>query len=241
MNRIDKSTRITVITGAGFSQASGVPTFRGKDGLWRNYDASELATPNAFRKNPGLVWEWYHWRINLILNVEPNQAHHVLASWERKGGDISILTQNVDDLHERAGSRNVIHLHGEIRESRCPECGDRSRWTLETLEKTKPIPDCLQCGSIIRPNVVWFGESLDPSIIEACLKRLSSTEVLIVAGTSGVVYPVANFPYIARQENPNIEIFEFNMERTPISGIATQTILGPVDETLGRFFTILSR
>jgi NAD-dependent deacetylase len=198
----------------------------------------DLATPNAFRKNPELVWEWYQWRINLILNAHPNQAHTVLAEWEKAGGDIVILTQNVDDLHERAGSTNVIHLHGQIRATRCTRCDDRSRWSLESLEQTKQIPECSQCGSKLRPDVVWFGESLDPSIIEACLKRLSSTDALIVAGTSAVVYPVAKFPYIARQENPDLQIYEFNLERTPISSIASQTILGPVDETLGKFLSL---
>jgi NAD-dependent deacetylase len=233
---IDITSKITVISGAGFSQASGIPTFRGKDGLWKNYDPSELATPSAFTKDPVLVWEWYRWRLNIILNANPNLAHVKLAEIEQRSYDIAILTQNVDDLHERAGSQNVIHVHGEIRQARCTSCGEKFIWTLNLLKSTNDIPQCNTCGSICRPDVVWFGEGLDRGIIQQCTDRLFVTDLLIVAGTSGVVYPVAEFPFIAKRQNSKVKIYEFNLDHTPISSIATDTILGPVEETIPDFF-----
>lgn len=236
MNKFDKETKITVITGAGFSQASGVPTFRGKDGLWKNYNAADLATPHAFNNDPKLVWEWYKWRLGIVLNAKPNAGHLILAEVEAQGCDIAILTQNVDDLHERAGSKNVIHLHGEIRQARCVGCGDRFSWTLDLLETTEEVPKCNSCSSLYRPDVIWFYESLNHNIIQSCFDRLSSTDLLIVAGTSMVVYPVAEFPFLARQRNPSVKIFEFNLDYTPISNITSETIIGPVEKTLPKFF-----
>ncbi|MFX0181779.1 MAG: NAD-dependent deacylase [Candidatus Hodarchaeota archaeon] len=233
-----KENIITVITGAGFSQASGIPTFRGKNGLWKQYSASDLATPSAFNRDPKLVWEWYQWRINIILNASPNAAHVFLANWEKKGSNITILTQNVDDLHERAGSKNVIHLHGQILKCKCVQCGKVVTWSKETLEAVEKIPKCSECKSMCRPNVVWFGESLDSGIIQACIDRLTITDILIVAGTSMVVYPVAEFPFLVKQQNPSVKIFEFNLEYTPISRITTQTMIGPLEKTLVEFFSM---
>jgi NAD-dependent deacetylase len=233
----DKESKITVITGAGFSQASGIPTFRGKNGLWRKYSASDLATPSAFSRDPKLVWEWYRWRINIVLNASPNDAHVILAEWEKKGFNVAILTQNVDDLHERAGSENVFHLHGQILKCKCTHCGKLFTWSKNTLKAAEPIPKCSECSSFYRPDVVWFGESLDSEIIQACIDRLTKTDLLIVAGTSMVVYPVAEFPLLAKQQNPSLRIFEFNLEYTPISRIATKTMIGPVEKTLVEFFT----
>lgn len=237
MREFDQETKLTVITGAGFSQASGIPTFRGKDGLWKNYNAADLATPHAFKKDPKLVWEWYKWRLNIVLNAKPNTGHLKLAEVEDQGYDIVLLTQNVDDLHERAGSRNVIHLHGEIRQARCVCCGDRFSWTIDLLENTEDVPKCKSCNSFYRPDVVWFSESLNHNIIQNCVDRLTITNVLIVAGTSMVVYPVAEFPFLAKRQNPSIKIFEFNLDYTPISKIASQTILGSVEKTLPSFFS----
>ena len=236
MTEYNKNTKITVISGAGFSQASGIPTFRGKDGLWKNYDTSELANPNAFAKDPKLVWEWYKWRLNIVLNVDPNLAHVKLAEVEQKGFNIAILTQNVDDLHERAGSQNVTHLHGEIRQARCVNCRKKFIWTLDLLKIVNDIPRCNTCQSVCRPDVVWFGEGLDREIIQGCIDRLSMTDVLLVAGTSGVVFPVAEFPFLAKRQNPKVKIFEFNLDHTPITNIATETIFGSVEKTIPEFF-----
>jgi NAD-dependent deacetylase len=229
--------KITVITGAGFSHASGVPTFRGgEDSLWNNYSPTELATPQAFARDPKLVWEWYKWRIGIVLETQPNAAHNVLADLEQKGVNISIITQNVDNLHERAGSQNVIHVHGEILKARCSNCSNKVLWTEKILKEHQNIPQCELCKSNYRPDVVWFGETLDGSIIQTCLKILNQSDLLIVAGTSGVVYPIADFPFQAKRNNPAIEIFEFNIERTPISSVATKFIHGPVEKTLNQFF-----
>jgi len=234
----NKSTKITVISGAGFSKASGIPTFRGKNGLWKNYDPSELATPSAFARDPIVVWQWYKWRLNIILNADPNPAHLTLAKVEQQGLDIAILTQNVDDLHERAGSQNVTHLHGEIRQARCVSCGEKFSWTLDLLNIINDIPKCNNCGSVCRPDVVWFGECLDSNILQGCIDRLFMTDILFVAGTSAVFYPVAEFPFLAQLQNPSIKIFEFNLDYTPISNIVTEIILGSVEKTLPKFFSI---
>ena len=226
---------ITVLTGAGISKASGIPTFRGEDGLWKNYNVEELATPFAFAKQPKIVWEWYKWRIGLILNAEPNPAHEILAKLERQGFKIVIITQNVDDLHDRV-SNKVLHVHGEIRRAICTECENELIWTLELLNKEDEIPCCKICGNYYRPAVVWFGEQLDNEVITKCLDQLLTTDILIIAGTSGVVYPVAEFPFFALRNNPDISIIEFNIERTPISRMATETIIGPVEETLVDYF-----
>ncbi|MHA2246682.1 MAG: SIR2 family NAD-dependent protein deacylase [Candidatus Hodarchaeales archaeon] len=236
MKLYDKNTKITVITGAGFSQASGIPTFRGKNGLWKNYDPSELATPSAFARDPKLVWEWYIWRLNIVLNAKPNLAHLKLAEVEHKF-DMAILTQNVDDLHERAGSNDVTHLHGEIRQARCVSCGERFTWTKELLKIVEDIPKCDKCSSFCRPDVVWFGEGLDGKIISECIDRLSLTDILIVAGTSMVVYPVAEFPFLAQRQNPSVKVYEFNLDYSPISRMATQTYLGLVEKTFPNFIS----
>jgi len=232
---LTKNSKITVISGAGISQASGVPTFRGKNGLWKQYSVSDLATPEAFNKNPKLVWEWYRWRINLVLNTKPNDTHQILADWERKRVDICILTQNVDDLHERAGSQNVIHIHGELLTGKCIKCVNKFTWTEKLLDTLETVPKCEKCGTNFRPDVVWFGEMLNNEIVQRSLDRLRSTDILIIAGTSGVVYPVAEFPFFAKQQNSSVVIYEFNLEYTPISQITEQTILGPVEVTLPEF------
>jgi len=225
--------KITVITGAGFSQPSGIPTFRGSDGLWRNYSPQELATPSAFSQNPSLVWEWYFWRIKLIQEAQPNPAHDILAQLESQGCDIVILTQNVDDLHERAGSRQVLHLHGEIMKTWCVGCGTKN---ITPPGTSTSLPKCPLCDGLLRPAVVWFGESLDSTILKTSFKRLANTDLLVVAGTSAVVYPVADFPFHAKRLNPSIIILEFNMEKTPISPLTNKTILGPVEETIVSYF-----
>jgi NAD-dependent deacetylase len=229
-----KDKVITVLTGAGFSKASGIPTFRGEDGLWKTYKAEDLATPYAFARNPELVWEWYKWRINLILNSKPNPAHQILAEIEKQGVNLTIITQNVDDLHDRV-SKNVIHVHGEIRKAICTKCSDEISWTRDSLVETESVPKCKSCGGYYRPNVVWFGEQLDSQTINQCADQLQRTDILIIAGTSGIVYPVADFPFFAKRNNPQLQIFEFNIEETPISSIASETLLGPVEITLVKF------
>ncbi|HEX9758842.1 MAG TPA: NAD-dependent deacylase [Nitrospiria bacterium] len=194
-NRLGSSQRVTVLTGAGISADSGVPTFRGPDGLWRNFRAEELATPEAFVRDPVLVWEWYNWRRELISSKKPNPAHHTLAALESRISNFSLLTQNVDGLHGLAGSQRIVELHGNIWKVRCTGCGQINN------DRRVPIPIppyCPSCQRMLRPHIVWFGEMLDPKDMEQAMKSLESCDTLLVIGTSGVVQPTASFASIAK-------------------------------------------
>ncbi len=184
---------IFILTGAGVSAESGIPTFRGANGLWRNYKIEDVATPAAFNKNPALVWEFYFERIDKIVASKPNEAHLALNKLVKKGKHINIITQNVDNLHERAGSNDVIHMHGSIMRALCPFCGNL--YDIEDIER--PIPKCTKCGHILRPYVVWFGER--PRELDRIYKLLTESSVFISIGTSGIVYPASEFHLIARE------------------------------------------
>jgi NAD-dependent protein deacetylase/lipoamidase len=191
--------RITVLTGAGISADSGIPTFRGPEGLWRNFRAEELATPQAFSRDPNLVWEWYNWRRELVSTKTPNAAHRALADMEGRmksqQAEFSLLTQNVDGLHGLAGSRRLIELHGNIWKVRCTGC----RTVTEDRRVPIPIPPfCSACGKLLRPHIVWFGESLDPEDIDRAIEALENCDLMLVIGTSGVVQPAASFASTAR-------------------------------------------
>jgi len=197
--RLSSARRVTVLTGAGISADSGIPTFRGPDGLWKNFRAEDLATPEAFARNPSLVWEWYNWRRELLATKEPNPAHRALVKMEldikSRHAEFCLLTQNVDGLHEMAGSRNLIELHGNIWKVRCTGCGD----VTEDRRVPIPIPPyCSSCGKMLRPHIVWFGEMLDSDDVSRALESLEHCEVMLVIGTSGVVQPAASFASTAR-------------------------------------------
>jgi NAD-dependent deacetylase len=182
--------RVAVLTGAGVSAESGIPTFRGAGGLWRDFRAEDLATPEAFRRDPALVWEWYEWRRELIRKVRPNAAHEALARIE----DAAIVTQNVDGLHARAGSRDVVELHGNIFRIRCT----RERIVREHFEAFTDLPPLCSCGGMLRPDVVWFGEMLPDDAVARAVGAIQSADLLLVIGTSGVVYPAAGFVSLHR-------------------------------------------
>ncbi len=201
--------RLVALTGAGISADSGIPTFRGKNGLWNKYKPEELATFEAFSKNPKLVWEWYSWRMEKVFSAKPNKAHVALALLENKGLLKAVITQNVDNLHERAGSKNVIHLHGRIDEGRCLDCGNIVRF----LEPPKGIPRC-DCGGIIRPNVVWFGEALPQEELRKAIELCTNNNVIVI-GTSAVVQPAASLPLFAKQNG--FKIIEVNPEESMIT------------------------
>ena len=169
VDRLRTARRVTVLTGAGVSAASGVPTFRGAGGLWRQYRAADLATPGAFARDPALVWEWYAWRRETIARCRPNRAHEVIASWTMRNPHCQLITQNVDDLHVRAGSERVVRLHGSIWELSCRDsCGaEPRRWRDERVPLPDPLPRCIHCGGLARPGVVWFGEALDARDVAA--------------------------------------------------------------------------
>ncbi len=195
-NRLRESPRVTVITGAGVSAASGVPTFRGAGGLWRSFRAEDLATPQAFRRDPGLVWEWYEWRRGLIAGCAPNPAHTVLARWVNRSG-FTLITQNVDGLHEQAGAGAVIRFHGSIWQLGCAAgCGQAS-WEDRSVPLDPLPPRCPRCSGLARPGVVWFGESIDPAVLEMC-GRAAECDLFLSIGTSSLVYPAAGLVHAAR-------------------------------------------
>ncbi len=230
-----KSTKsLFVLTGAGISAASGIPTFRDKDGLWKNYSATELATPEAFERNPKLVWEWYHWRQGIILKARPNPAHYALVELEKKVERFLLLTQNVDNLHKVAGSRNMLELHGNIFRTRCLDCGETMTYQVEInsngeAEQKNALPHC-SCGGLLRPDVVWFGEPIPQNVWDESIKFLTSADTALICGTSGVVFPAAAIPGIARDHGA--KTIEINLESTSISNIVDVSITGSADKIL---------
>jgi NAD-dependent deacetylase len=213
---------VTVLTGAGISADSGVPTFRGTDGLWRNYRAEDLATPEAFARDPRVVWEWYNWRRELIATKSPNPAHLVLAELERRTPDkFWLITQNVDGLHRAAGSQLLSEIHGNIWKVRCTGCGVIS----ENREVPLPLlPTCQRCQALLRPHIVWFGESLDAKDLSRCDAALRACDLLIVIGTSGVVHPAAGFASLAKEIGALV--IEINLESTQHSELVDLSLQG---------------
>lgn len=228
---LEESESLFVVTGAGVSAESGVPTFRGPDGLWKNYSAQELATPQAFGENPALVWEWYHWRQGLILEALPNPAHHALVKLEQIFKDFLMLTQNVDNMHFRAGSKKVLELHGNIFRTRCCKCGKRAEH-LHDKQASSDLPRCT-CGGLLRPDVVWFGEAIPEDIWRESLFFLRGADVAMICGTSSVVWPAAAIPEFAREQG--VKTIEINPEPTPISSIVDVSIRAKAGEVLPVF------
>jgi NAD-dependent deacetylase len=220
--------RVAVLTGAGISAESGVPTFRGQDGLWKQYRAESLATPEAFERDPALVWEWYDWRRGLIAPVEPNAGHRVLAGWEALFGDFAVITQNVDGLHAKAGSRNLIELHGNIWKLRCTKEGTVEEVRETPLRRLPPV--CPSCGSLRRPHIVWFGEALDPDVLDRAAAISRSCQVMFVLGTSGIVQPAASLPFAAARAGA--KIVEVNIEPTPLTPQADHFLPGKAGDVL---------
>ena len=237
--RIRDAQRIMVVTGAGVSAASGVPTFRGPGGLWRQYRPEELATPQAFARDPALVWEWYEWRRERIASCAPNRAHEVLAAWTHRLPGCRVVTQNVDDLHVRAGTRGLVRLHGSVWELSCwKRCASAPRsWRDEQVPLPERPPRCPACGGLARPAVVWFGESLDPEDVAAA-HDATSCNVFLTVGTSAVVYPAAAFVHDARQRGAFTA--EINLEPTPASSVVDVAIHGPAEELLGNIEAMLA-
>jgi NAD-dependent deacetylase len=219
--QLANSLRVAALTGAGISAESGVPTFRGQDGLWRQYRATDLATPEAFARDPRLVWEFYHWRRQLLASVRPNAAHLALAALERRLPHFSLITQNIDGLHHLAGSRRVIELHGNIWQVRCTGCG---RVLEDRAVPLAALPECQACGRLLRPHVVWFGEMLDPAILEQAYRVLQECQTLLIIGTSGNVQPAASMGLFAKSQGAFVA--EINLEATPYTGSYDLTVLG---------------
>ncbi|MBI2413056.1 MAG: NAD-dependent deacylase [Deltaproteobacteria bacterium] len=224
--RLEASKSPVALTGAGVSAESGVPTFRGPNGLWKTYKPEDLATPEAFERDPFLVWEWYNFRREKIASVSPNPAHEALARLEASKPSFTLITQNVDGLHCLAGSRNVLEIHGSIWNLRCVECGNSSE------NRDVPIgilPRCA-CGGLLRPGVVWFGESLPEDIMNAAFEAAEKADFMMVVGTSGVVQPAASLASVAKRAGAFT--VEINTDSTPLSDIMDERVEGRAGEIL---------
>jgi NAD-dependent deacetylase len=223
---------IVVLTGAGISAESGVPTFRGAGGLWRKFRPEDLATPQAFARDPKLVWEWYAWRREMLAKCEPNAAHRTLVEIETHanatGGALTLVTQNIDGLHEAAGSRNVVRLHGSIWSMRCMR--DGIGWEDRRVPLPEIPPRCPKCGSLARPDVVWFGEVLDDLLLQAAMDAAAQARTMLVVGTSALVQPAASLPLIAKRNGARL--VEINPDETPLSEFADEVLHGPAASEL---------
>ena len=231
---LQKAKSIGVLTGAGISAESGVPTFRGKDGWWKKHPPEELATYNAFMKNPGLVWEWYNYRKKLILGIEPNAGHFAIADMEKLYPTFYLITQNVDGLHKKAGSSNPIELHGNIIRSRCLHCNIIIEEHISFNDTD--LPKC-KCGSLLRPDVVWFGESLPEDALRKSEEASRNCEIFFSIGTSAVVHPAASIPLWAKYNGAYL--IEFNIEYTLLSQEVDETIIGKSSEILPELMKII--
>lgn len=212
ITRLKPAQRVVVLTGAGISAESGLPTFRGDGGLWKKYKAEDLASIDGFLQKPDVVWEWYEYRRSIYATAQPNAGHFALAWFEKFFPEFTLITQNTDGLHALAGSENMLELHGSLRRNRCHACG---RLYPEKVEQNGQIPPRCTCGGTLRPDVVWFGESLSPSILDTALHASSKAEVFFSVGTSALVQPAAALPLLAKRGGGMV--VEINVEETPIT------------------------
>ena len=222
------TARLAALTGAGISQESGLRTFRdAQTGLWAQYKPEDLASPEAFRRDPKLIWDWYAWRREAVKGVRPNAGHYALVDIEACLPEFSLITQNVDGLHRMAGSRNVLELHGNIQRVRCADC-----YTFTEIwgDDTESVPQCSVCGGLLRPDVVWFGEALPRDQLEAAVEAARTCEVFFSIGTSGVVQPAASLAHAAR--NRGAVVVEINAEPTPLTHKANYAFHGKSGELL---------
>lgn len=223
--------RVVVFTGAGVSAESGIPTFReAQSGMWTRFSPEELATPQAFRKNPRRVWAWYQWRRNLVADAAPNPAHRAIAEMEHYVPDFTLITQNVDGLHGQAGSADPIELHGNITRNRCFQEDTIVKSGEEIASTSDDPPRCPRCGAFVRPDVVWFGESLPAGAIDAALKATRRAQAFLCVGTSALVHPAAALPYAAIERGALT--VEVNPQETPVSSLADYVLRGPAGEVL---------
>jgi NAD-dependent deacetylase len=220
--RLREARRVVALTGAGISAESGVPTFRGPGGLWRQYRPEDLATPEAFARDPRLVWEWYAWRREVIAPLLPNAAHRALVALEKRTPEFLLATQNVDGLHGAAGSARVVELHGTIWQLRCTACAHSRDDRRVPLAE---IPPRCACGALLRPGVVWFGEALPEEAVKAAFEAARAADVVVVVGTSSLVYPAAALPQVARAAGAFV--IEINPEPTPLTPLADVSLRGP--------------
>jgi NAD-dependent deacetylase len=234
--RLKHASGVTVLTGAGISAESGVPTFRGKNGLWENHKVEELATVKAFQNDPEQFWKFYNWRRNLLKDVKPNLGHYALVDFDRIYPEFHLLTQNVDNLHNSAGSTNVVELHGNIMRDKCSECGEISSEI--KLELTEP-PKCTKCGKLMRPDVVLFGENLQSKDLLKAQEMSATCELFISIGTSSFVEPAASLPLSAKGNGAYL--VEINPEDTPLTKYVDEQLKGKSSKILAQLVMILDR
>ena len=237
MDALGRARRVAVLTGAGVSAESGVPTFReAQTGLWARFSPEDLANPDAFRRDPQLVWEWYAWRRDLVSGVEPNAGHQALADLEKRFPVFTLVTQNVDDLHRRAGSRQVLELHGNLFRTKCFE----EEVVVDAWKETGELPPrCPRCGGRLRPDVVWFGEWLPPDVLEKAQAAAAHCDVFLSVGTSSLVYPAAELPLLALRGGA--VVVEINPRSTPLSEVAHYSLRGGAGEALPALVEALNR
>ncbi len=225
---IHQDTPITVLTGAGISAESGIPTFRdAQTGLWANYSPEELASLEAFHRDPKLIWEWYNWRREMVMKAKPNEGHLALARLQAWSRHFTLITQNVDGLHQRAGSTSVIELHGNLMTAR--RDGEDEVLSLPDVLESLP-PHCPETGKLLRPNIVWFGESLPAAAVDAAEKASRECQVFLSIGTSGMVYPAAGLPIMAREQGATV--VEINPDETGLSDMVSYKLTGAASATL---------
>ena len=236
LSRLKNASAVTVLTGAGISAESGVPTFRGKDGLWENNKVEEIASPRALEENPELFWKFYNWRKKLITEVKPNLGHYGLVDFERLYEDFFLITQNVDNLHRQAGSLKMVELHGNIFETKCQACGQK--YNGELIEG-QPLPRCENCGGTLRPDVVLFGENLPEENLRKAQQAAAECEIFFSIGTSSLVEPAASLPYLAKANGSFI--VEINAEETPLSSHADECLRGSAGKVLPALVILIEK
>lgn len=235
IDKLKSAHTVVVLTGAGISAESGVPTFRGDEGLWKKFRPEELANFDAFIRNPKLVWEWYNYRKTLISQVNPNPGHYALVKLESMYDDFHLITQNVDNLHQRAGSKRIYELHGNIMRNRCVDCN--KSWDTIPHFNGDELPRC-DCGGLIRPDVVWFGEALPHQVLLDSFAAAESADVFLTIGTSAVVQPAASLPIEAK--NAGAYVVEINTNPTAITNLVDEAIMGKSGEILPQLIERLS-
>lgn len=226
-DKIKTAKKVAVFTGAGISAESGIPTFRGKDGIWKKFRPEELANFDSFIKNPELVWEWYNHRRKIISETKPNNGHNAIKELENIFDDVRVITQNVDNLHKRAGSKIIYELHGNIEKNYCIKCSKRFDF-IEQIESNKLLK--CECGGFVRPDVVWFGELLPQNIFTEAENFARESDLFFIVGTSAVVYPAALIPIYAKENGAYL--IEINIEPTELSISSHHSIYGKSGEIL---------
>jgi len=231
--KLTSAHSVVFFTGAGVSAESGIPTFRGKDGIWNKLKPEELANFSAFLKNPELVWEWYKHRKQIVHDSLPNPAHNTISDFQKLFSSVSVITQNIDNLHKRAGSKYIFELHGNIERNYCIKC---KTFYNDEIIFNEPFPKC-KCGGLIRPDVVWFGEYLPQDQFVGGENAASECDVFFIVGTSGIVYPAASLIFVAKESGAYL--VEVNLEETEMSSIVNKSFYGEAGKILPQIYSEL--